>query len=270
MKQNNEEMKLQYGNWVSNKILIKVIIVILFFTIACILLLIIPKNYNNLIIVLLIACILLSLFFIFSLCYLLIAKHMFSYTGGRLQEKVINELISTIKWNGKGKILDIGCGSGFLTIALSKKYRQANTVGLDYWGDSWDFCKNQCETNARISGLTNNIEFIKGSASRLPFDDDSFDLVVSNMTFHEINDSKSKILPILEAIRVLKKGSMFAFQDLFMLKSYFGTIDELKNKIKSIGVAEINFVDTSQLKFIPKYLKLPFMLGATGILFGRK
>ena len=157
-----------------------------------------------------------------------------------------------------------------LTIGLAKKYRNAEIIGLDYWGKEWDYCRAQCETNAKIERVEANTQFIKGSASQLPFDDNSFDLVVSNMTFHEVGDSKDKLIPISEALRVLKKGNAFVFQDLFKLKAYFGTTDDLIKSIEELGIREVNFVDISNMEFIPSALKLPFMLGTAGIIYGRK
>ena len=40
--------------------------------------------------------------------------------------------------------------------------------------------------------------------------------------------------------------------------------------IRSWGIETVEFVDTSDSDFIPKALKLPFMLGTVGILYGRK
>lgn len=35
---------------------------------------------------------------------------------------------------GNGKISDIGCGTGALTIRCAKKYEHADLTGMDYWG----------------------------------------------------------------------------------------------------------------------------------------
>ena len=42
------------------------------------------------------------------------------------------------------------------------------------------------------------------------------------------------------------------------------------NEIKSWGIKEIKFVDTSKSTFIPMALKLPFMIGKIGIIYGEK
>jgi len=50
----------------------------------------------------------------------------------------------------------------------------------------------------------------------------------------------------------------------------YGEVDDLLEKIRSWGIETVELVDTSDSDFIPKALKLPFMLGAVGILYGRK
>jgi len=260
----------QYGNWVSNKLVKKTIIVLVFFIFAFVLLFILPIPSSGLLVAFKGICLFLVIILLITLAYFLKAKQVFSYTGGKLQDKVLDEIITKIQWDGEGKALDIGCGSGALTIKLAKKFKNARITGLDYWGSDWDYCKSQCETNTKIMRVNKNIEFLKASASNLPFENEVFDLVVSNMTFHEVNDCKNKLNPVREALRVLKKDSIFVFQDLFKLKPYFGTIDELLNNIKDMGIRDVKFADTSQLTFIPKMMKLPFMLGTVGIIYGIK
>jgi len=47
-------------------------------------------------------------------------------------------------------------------------------------------------------------------------------------------------------------------------------VDDLLETIRSRGIEEVEFVNTSESEFIPKPLKLPFMLGRIGILHGKK
>ena len=75
---------------------------------------------------------------------------------------------------------------------------------------------------------------------------------------------------IKEALRVVKKGGWFALQDLFLWKRVYGEVDDLLETIRSWGIETVEFVDTSDSDFIPNALKLPFMLGTVGILYGRK
>jgi ubiquinone/menaquinone biosynthesis C-methylase UbiE len=108
----------------------------------------------------------------------------------------------------------------------------------------------------------------------LPFEDGYFDVAVSNLVFHEVSDTKDKREVIREALRVVRKGGKFAFQDLFLRKRIYGEIGELLNEIRSWGVEYVEFVDPSQSDFIPTVLRLKFMSGAIGfpigLLYGTK
>jgi ubiquinone/menaquinone biosynthesis C-methylase UbiE len=137
-------------------------------------------------------------------------------------------------------------------------------------GGAWEYSKGVCERNAEIEGVRERVIFQKASASSLPFDDESFDAAISNLTFHEVRDVKNKQLLIKEALQVVRKGGSFAFQDLFLWKRIYGEVDDLLDTIKNWGIESVECINTSDSEFIPKALKLPFMVGTIGILCGRK
>jgi ubiquinone/menaquinone biosynthesis C-methylase UbiE len=207
---------------------------------------------------------------LFGTLYLCRARYLFSPEGKDVQNQIIELLLSRINWNGNGKALDIGCGSGDVAIRIAKKYTDAHVTGVDYWGGAWGFSKTRCEENSGIEGVSSKTEFIRADASKLPFDDQSFDLVVSNLTFHEVNSSWNKYALINEALRVLKKGGCFVFQDLFLFRACYPKLNEHIALIKKSGMESVNFIDTSNSPFIPRALKLSFMVGKIGILYGTK
>jgi ubiquinone/menaquinone biosynthesis C-methylase UbiE len=175
-----------------------------------------------------------------------------------------------MEWNGNGTVLDIGCGSGALSIKLAKKFPEAKITGIDYWGVEWDYNKAQCQQNAYVEGVEKKITFIKASASKLPFENESFDIVVSNFTFHEVKDSKNKIDVIKEALRVVKQGGIFVFHDLFYIKKLYGESEDMITKLHTPDISEINIINTSKLEIIPKFLRTSFMLGGIGLIYGKK
>ena len=250
-----------YGNWVPRKMLCMdgfVIIVLILLTIF------VP---------------IIALKIIFSICvviclvafiYFYKAYYVFSYKGGALSRKILDMLLAYIEWNGKGSILDIGCGSGALSIKLAKKFPDAKITGIDYWGKEWDYNKKQCQQNAVIEGVSDRIDFLKGDASQLPFEDESFDIVVSNFTFHEVKSAKNKNDVIKEALRIVKRGGIFVFHDLFYIKSLYGEPEAVLTELRSLGISEINMKNTTTLEIIPKFLRTSFMLGGIGIMYGKK
>jgi SAM-dependent methyltransferase len=202
--------------------------------------------------------------------YFAYAYYLFSPKGGNIQNQIWDTVINNLDWNGHGKALDIGCGNGAVTIKMAKKFPSAEVTGIDFWGKRWDYSKTVCESNAKAEGVADRVIFQKASASKLPFEDGYFDAAVSNLCFHEVADSKDKREVIREALRVVKKGGVFAFQDLFLLKQVYGEPDELVAAVKGWGVTKVEFTQTRNEPFIPSALKLPFMVGRNGVLKGEK
>lgn len=212
---------------------------------------------------------LLAALFLFISLYFLYARHLFSPSGGNLQYRVRELILSNLEWDGAGQLLDIGCGSGALIIMLAKKFPRARCIGVDNWGGQWEYSKSVAEKNAELEGVP-QVEFQKAGAAQLPFEDGSMDVVVSNLVFHEVSGVKDKKELVREALRVVRKGGKFVLQDLFMWKQIYGEPDELVETIRSWGIREVKLVNTSRLDFVPTVLKIPFMMGTIGLLVGEK
>ena len=133
----------------------------------------------------------------------------FDYNGKRkLSEQIIDGIAEYVKIPDGGTGLDVGCGSGALTIACAKRNPKAQMVGCDIWSGAYKsvFTKKRCEDNAKAEGVT-NAQFKEGNAVKLPFEDESFDAVTSNYVYHNITGKDRQEL--LETLRVLKKGGTF-------------------------------------------------------------
>ena len=209
------------------------------------------------------------LFFALAI-YFVYARHTFSPRGRNVQAKLWEVVLDHLDWDGKGQVLDIGCGNGALTIALVQRHTDARVTGIDTWGKAWDYSKAVCERNAEDAGVAGRTTFQKASAADLPFEEGTFDAAISNFVFHDVNDTMDKRALVQEALRVVKKGGRFAFQDLFLSKGLYGDKDDLLETIAGWGIAEVSFVDTSASNFVPAALKLPFMVGKAAIIYGTK
>jgi SAM-dependent methyltransferase len=261
---------IYYGNWVSVGLIAKSLLCCIVFGLLTILACLSFPSLHVFALIFVILFTVLSIFFLVCFIYFITARHLFSYGGAGVQNTILELLISRISWDGKVSALDIGCGNGALTIKLAQKFKDATVTGIDYWGGSWGYSQKQCKANAAACEVGERTSFLKASAALLPFEDESFDLAVSNLVFHEVRDSKNKRDVLKEALRVVKKGGCFAFQDLFLIEQYYGSIDDLLASLKELGIKDIAFADTSKSPLIPKALKLPFMVGAMGILYGVK
>ena len=156
------------------------------------------------------------------------------YDGERkLSKQIIDDTAKHITLPEGGVGLDIGCGSGALTIACAKRNPQGKMVGIDRWGKEYaSFSLPLCEKNAAAEGVK-NASFQRGNAVKLDFPDESFDAVTSNYVYHNIA-GKDKQALLLETLRVLKKGGMFAIHDL-MSPGRYGDMQAFVQKLRDMG-----------------------------------
>ena len=85
------------------------------------------------------------------------AYRIFSYDGERkLSKQIIDGMAEHITLPEDGVGLDIGCGSGALTIACAKRNPQGKMIGIDRWGKEYaSFSLPLCEKNAAAEGVKN-------------------------------------------------------------------------------------------------------------------
>jgi len=213
----------------------------------------------------------LALTVIFLLCsiWMYLMYRAFSYDGKRqMSKQIINGVSSYVSIPAGGKCLDVGCGSGALSIACAMKNPEAEITGIDRWGKEYaSFSKSLCENNAKAEGV-NNTTFQQGDACSLDFPDETFDAVTSNYVYHNI-PSKDRQAILLETLRTLKKGGTFAIHDI-MSKSKYGDMESFVKKLKDMGYEEVKLVDTTNGMFMSKWESVWMGLSGSTILMGRK
>ncbi len=202
------------------------------------------------------------------LIWCLFANNRFSYDGERkLSKSIIDGIAEYINLPDGATALDIGCGSGALSIAVAKKNPNADIIGCDLWGKEYEFSKLLCKENARAEGVE-NVKFQKGDATALPFENERFDAVTSNYVYHNI-PSRNRQAILLETLRTLKKGGAFAIHDIFSKQKY-GNMDAFIQKLYDMGYEKVELIGTTDGKFMSsKEAKLMF-LSESKLLVGKK
>jgi ubiquinone/menaquinone biosynthesis C-methylase UbiE len=176
------------------------------------------------------------------------AYSAFSYDGQRkLSKEIIEGLAEYVSAPDGGKILDVGCGSGALTIACAKRNPSGTVMGLDRWGKEYEsYSKQLCENNAKAEGVPNTV-FLRGNAVKLDFPDGSFDAVTSNYVYHNVPVRDRQGL-LLETLRVLKRGGVFAIHDI-MTPYKYGDIGAFAEELKKRGYRKVELNDTTNGMF---------------------
>lgn len=117
----------------------------------------------------------------------------------------LDKILQFIKITGGMKILDLGCGSGYLSFPIAESHPDCEVIGLDIVSDALNVNRVKAE-GKRL----NNLSFVSYGGINLPFDAGYFDLVVTRYALHHFPDIEHSIG---EMSRVLKNGGKLFISD---------------------------------------------------------
>ena len=137
------------------------------------------------------------------------------------------ELLEDLQLCGNERALDMGCGRGAVMAMLARLVPRGSVVGLDLWRTE-DQSGNNPEMTRRnliAEGVAERCELKTGDMLAMPFEDNSFDLVVSSLAIHNIDERDlrnhaRRLQAVSEAARVLKPGGRLLITDLLWTRRY--------------------------------------------------
>jgi SAM-dependent methyltransferase len=194
----------------------------------------------------------------------------FSDRGRGIQRELWTLVVDRLAWDGNGVAVDIGTGNGALAIQLAERFPQARVIGIDLWPSSWEYSRATCEENARRRGVADRVEFRQASAAALPLADGEVDAAISHFVFHEVGDVGQARDAVEEALRVVRDGGVFAFQDMFGDERVYGPESELLAAVRGWGATEVELVALSDLIPVPRPMRGRKVLGPVALLTGRR
>jgi SAM-dependent methyltransferase len=142
-------------------------------------------------------------------------------------------LLTGIGLRGDERVLDLGCGRGAVLLTAAKLLPRGSAVGVDIWrADQTGNSMQATLANAQAEGVADRVELYTRDMTDLQFPDESFDLVVSNLAIHNLQDDDARRSTIDEAVRVLRPGGHVVIADLWFTKLY-------ANRLRQCGMADV-------------------------------
>jgi SAM-dependent methyltransferase len=136
----------------------------------------------------------------------------------------LDALVTLMKGRSAARVLDLGCGGGHVTFNVAPLVREVV---------AYDLSPEMLAVVARAAGERGlrNVTTRQGTVERLPFEDDSFDVVLSRFSAHHWRDLDAGLR---EAARVVKPGGTVALADTVtpgipLIDTYFQAIELLRD-----------------------------------------
>lgn len=117
----------------------------------------------------------------------------------------LNSILDFLPVKSGMKILDLGVGSGYMSFPLAKKYPDISIVGLD-------IVEKALEENTKRANEENlqNLRFVSYDGCQFPFEDDTFDMVITRYALHHFPNIQYSISQVS---RVMKPSGLFFISD---------------------------------------------------------
>lgn len=79
------------------------------------------------------------------LCWLVWIRRQYAFEGGGVMGRVHQTVLSHLDYDGRGTLLDVGCGSGALSIRAALTWPEGRVVGIDSWQAVYRYSRTLCE-----------------------------------------------------------------------------------------------------------------------------
>ena len=149
-----------------------------------------------------------------------------------------DRILRLIDWKGDELVLDIGTGLGLLMNGAAKQLTSGKAIGIDIWNKE-DLSKNSSDLtwlNAELEGVADKIEIKNENILQTNFQDNYFDVVLSNLCLHNIKNKEERQKACGEIHRILKKNGTALISDFKNINEYISEFRKLEMDTEKVGI----------------------------------
>ncbi|PTQ99986.1 methyltransferase family protein [Mucilaginibacter yixingensis] len=147
-----------------------------------------------------------------------------------------DRMLGLHQWQGDEQVLDVGTGKGLLMIGAAKHLTTGKSIGIDIWNTE-DLSGNNYENannNAAVEGVADRVQILNENAMEMSFDDNNFDVIVTNQVIHNIYNKAGRQRACEEIARVLKPGGKAIISDWKHMNEYLEHFNGLGLRTKML------------------------------------
>ncbi len=133
--------------------------------------------------------------------------------------EIRDRILDALELKGEERVLDLGCGSGLMSIAAAKRLKSGRVTAVDISGEA-----DKAKENAKLDGAAEKIRVDASDNPKLVYPDNQFDVAVSVLALRELGDSEVRDQLLREMVRVLKPGGRLAIFDTMYVSDYADTL----------------------------------------------
>jgi len=168
-----------------------------------------------------------------------------------LKVREAERLLDSIPWRGDETVLDVGCGRGLMLVTAAKHLTTGRAIGVDIW-KRWLQSSNRPDAaleNARRAGVAEKVDVRSADARQLPFDSETFDVLLSSLVLHHISRPERRVA-LTEMVRVVKPGGRIALIEGFRSGEFTRILTDLGVSDLEVSAPKLSLFGTGTLKAV--------------------
>lgn len=177
----------------------------------------------------------------------------FNYFDEKEIENIGNEYFDIVdfsKYDEQSTVLDVGCGTGRWSIYLSSKF--SNVYAMDP--------SKAIYAAANLTKDIPGVHLIKASAENIPFEDDTFDLVISLGVLHHIPDTQKALNTIVKKVNKGGQCLIYLYYALDNRSFFYKMIFYISSFFRFFISKSPSFLKKITCDLIAIFVYLPFIL----------